>query len=295
VSTGSLAATWQVYGDLANIAHLERRLTLLDGGITDPDVCRQVLGATRPDFLFHLAAQSLPSESRRDPWPSLATNIRMQLNGLTVLLELGLDSRVLVVGSSEQYGRIGPEQLPVSEDTPFRPLNAYAVSKVTQEMLGLQYHRAHELAVMVVRPFNHIGPRQRLGFVAPDFAYQVATAEAGQREPVVRVGNLDVSRDFSDVVDVVRGYYLIATEGEPGEAYNLGSERAHSIADLLDLLVGSSRVELTVQRDSARTRAVDVPAIVSDCSKLRQSTGWTTTIPFEDSVARVLDYWRANL
>jgi GDP-4-dehydro-6-deoxy-D-mannose reductase len=284
-----------VYGDIANVAHLNGRIRMLDGGITEPAVCREVLEAAEPDYVFHLAAQSLPSEARRDPWPSLATNIRMQLNVLRGVLDLGLQSRVLVVGSSEQYGRIDSDQLPIDESSPFRPLNAYAVSKVAQEMLGLQFHLAHGLPVMVVRPFNHIGPRQRLGFVAPDFAYQVAMAEAGQRVPVVRVGNLDVSRDFSDVQDVIRGYHRIMTSGEPGQAYNLCSGRAHSISELLNLMVESSTVKLTVEQDSARRRKVDVPVVIGDYRKLRERTGWTPAIPFEKSVARVLHYWRQKL
>jgi len=190
---------------------------------------------------------------------------------------------------------VRPDELPIAEDTPLRPLNPYAVSKIAQEMLGLQYHLAHGLPVVMVRPFNHIGPRQRLGFVAPDFAHQVAEAEAGLREPVVEVGNLDVSRDFSDVRDIVRGYYLAITQGEPGEVYNLGSERAHSVRELLELLMAASRVKLEVRQDPLRLRPAEVPIMVSDCRKFRQRTGWQATIPFEQSVRDVLDYWRQRV
>jgi len=290
---------WQVagtvYGRLDNIAHLKEQLELYPAELSRLPVVIFVLEETRPDYIFHLAAQPIPSLSRRDPWPTLETNIRLQLNILHAAVQLGLDCRILVVGSGEEYGQVRPEELPITEDTPLRPLNPYAVSKIAQEMLGLQYHLAYGLSVVMVRPFNHIGPRQRLGFVAPDFASQVAEAEAGLREPVVEVGNLDVSRDFSDVRDIVRGYHLAITRGEAGEVYNLGSEQAHSVRELLELLLAASRVRLEVRQDPARLRAADVPIMVSDCRKFRQRTGWQTTIPFEQSVLDVLDYWRQKV
>lgn len=290
---------WQVagtvYGRLDNIAHLKERLELYPAELSRLPVVTFILQESRPDYIFHLAAQPIPSLSRRDPWPTLETNIRLALNILQAVLQLQLDCRILLVGSSEEYGRVRQDELPVTEDTPLRPLNVYGVSKIAQEMLGVQYHLAHGLPIVMVRSFNHIGPRQRLGFVAPDFAHQVAEAEAGLREPVVEVGNLHVSRDFSDVRDIVRGYHLAITQGEPGEVYNLGSEQARSIQELLDLLVAASRVKLEVRQDPARLRASDVPVMVSDCRKFRQRTGWRTVIPFEQSVRDVLDYWRQRV
>jgi len=290
---------WQVagtvYGRLDNIAHLKERLELYPAELSRLPVVTFILQESRPDYIFHLAAQPIPSLSRRDPWPTLETNIRLSLNILQAVLQLQLDCRILLVGSSEEYGRVRQDELPVTEDTPLRPLNVYGVSKIAQEMLGVQYHLAHGLPIVMVRSFNHIGPRQRLGFVAPDFAHQVAEAEAGLREPVVEVGNLHVSRDFSDVRDIVRGYHLAITQGEPGEVYNLGSEQARSIQELLDLLVAASRVKLEVRQDPARLRASDVPVMVSDCRKFRQRTGWRTVIPFEQSVRDVLDYWRQRV
>ena len=284
-----------VYGPLDNIIHLRERLALYPAELSRLPAAVSVLEETQPDVIIHLAAQAVPALSHHDPWPTLETNIRLQLNVLHAAMQLALDCRILVVGSGEEYGLVRPDELPIAEDTPLRPLNAYAVSKVAQEMLGLQYHLAHGLPVVVVRPFNHIGPRQRLGFVAPDFARQVAEAEAGLREPVMNVGNLDVSRDFSDVRDVVRGYHLAITQGEPGEVYNLGSEQARSVRELLEMLVAASRVKLEVRQDANRLRPADVPVMVSDCRKFRQRTGWQTTIPFEQSVRDVLDYWRQQV
>jgi GDP-4-dehydro-6-deoxy-D-mannose reductase len=176
-----------------------------------------------------------------------------------------------------------------------RPTSPYAVSKVAQDMLGLQYHLSHKLYTVRVRSFNHIGPRQRLGFVAPDFASQIAEAEAGLREPVIQVGNLESQRDFSDVRDVVWGYHLLITQGEAGEVYNLGSEQAHSVGGILEILLAMSKVPITVQQDPERVRPTDVPVIIGDCTKIRERTGWRPRIPFEQSLQDVLDYWREQV
>jgi GDP-4-dehydro-6-deoxy-D-mannose reductase len=178
---------WQVsgtvYGRLDNIIHLRERLTLFPAELSRLEVVRFIVEETQPDYIFHLAAQPIPSLSRYDPWFTLENNIRAQLNVLEVVAQLGISCRVLVVGSSEEYGAISPADLPIDEDTPLRPTSAYAVSKVTQDLLGLQYWLGQRVEAVRVRPFNHIGPRQRRGFVAPDFASQIAEIEAGLRPP----------------------------------------------------------------------------------------------------------------
>jgi len=293
------STSWQVsgtvYGSTENIAHIAGSLDLHRGDLRSLDTVLDIVGQVRPDYIFHLAAQPLVPLSRRDPWGTLETNIRMQLNILETVKRLCPECRVLVVGSSEEYGPVRSEDLPVDEDTPLRPANPYAVSKVTQDMLGLQYHLSDGLHTIRVRPFNHIGPRQRLGFVAPDFAKQIAEAEAGLREPVVRVGNLSAQRDFSDVRDVVRAYHLLITQGKAGEVYNIGSGQAHSIQELLDTLVSMSRVPITVEVDPERLRPADVPLIVCDSTRLRQCTGWQPIISFEQSLRDVLYYWRMQI
>jgi len=291
---------WQVagtvYGPYGNIKNLCGTLELYPAELSRLDVVSFILEQSRPDYIFHLAAQPLPSLSRRDPWGTLETNIRMQLNILQAVVDLKMDGcRILVVGSSEEYGLVYPDELPIKETNPFRPLNPYAVSKVGQDLLSLQYYLNYGVQAIRVRPFNHLGPRQRPGFVAPDFAQQIAEAEAGLREPVVRVGNLDVKRDFTDVRDVVRAYHLAITLGQPGEVYNIGSEQAHSIQELLDTLLAMSTVPITVERDTARARSSDMPLVVADCSKFRAQTGWQPVIPFEDTLRDVLDYWRAQV
>jgi GDP-4-dehydro-6-deoxy-D-mannose reductase len=287
---------WQVagtvYGPENNIEHLQDRLELYPAELSELETVTSIIERAKPDYVFHLAAQPIVSLSRRDPWMTLANNIRLQLNILEAVARLGLMARILVVGSSEEYGLVQPDELPIKETNPLRPTSPYAVSKVAQDMLGLQYHLSHKLFTVRVRPFNHIGPRQRLGFVAPDFARQIAKAEAGLKEPVIQVGSLKPKRDFSDVRDVVRGYHVALTEGEPGEVYNLGSEQAHSIGEMLDGLLSMASMPLKVEQDPARLRPADVSVVISDCSRLRTRTGWRATIPFEKSLQDVLDYWR---
>ncbi len=289
---------WQVagtvFGPYDNIAGLYSRLELYPAELSHLEVMTFILEQARPDAIFHLAAQPLVSASRHDPWGTLETNIRVQLNVLEGVARVRPDCRVLVVGSSEEYGPISPSDLPVDEDTPLRPASAYALSKVAQDLMGLQYYLTHRLHVVRVRPFNHIGPRQRTGFVAPDLASQIAAAEAGLQPPVIEVGNLAVRRDFSDVRDVVRAYVMLITHGEPGQVYNVGSGRSHSIQELLDTLLAMSRVPIQVQQDPARMRPSDVPDLVCDNRRIREQIGWQPTIPFEQSLRDILDYWRAQ-
>lgn len=284
-----------VFGPYANIADLCGTLELYPAELSRLDVVTFVLEQAQPDVLFHLAAQPLVSASRRDPWGTLETNIRMQLNVLEAVAQVSPDCRVLVVGSSEEYGLIGNKDLPIDEETPLRPLSPYAISKVAQDLLGLQYHLTHGLHVVRVRPFNHIGPRQRLGFVAPDFASQIAAAELGLEPPIIQVGNLEARRDFSDVRDIVRAYVSLITAGEPGEVYNAGSGESHAIQEVLDTLLAMSEAAIDVQQDPARMRPSEVPEVICDPDRIQKKIGWATEIPFEQSLQDVLAYWRAEM
>lgn len=284
-----------VYGPVNNIGHIQDRLELFPLELSELDTVVQLLEDSRPDFIFHLAAQPVVSLSRIDPWNTLANNIRMQLNFLEAMHRIGLKGRILVVGSSEEYGLVYPDELPVGEGNAFRPVNPYAVSKIAQDMLGLQYHLNHGLDVVRVRPFNHIGPRQSPGFVTPDFAKQIAEAEHGLRPPVMKVGNLKAMRDFSDARDVVRAYTLLMERGISGEVYNVGSGKAWAIQEVLDTLLGFARVEIAVEHDPARMRPSDMPIVVADITRLRQCTGWEPQISFEQSLRDVLAYWRQRV
>jgi GDP-4-dehydro-6-deoxy-D-mannose reductase len=248
-----------------------------------------------PDDIYHLAAQSFVPRSFENPWETLQNNIQGQLNVLHGVATIGLNARVLVVGSSEEYGPVRPDEVPITEEQPLCPANPYSVSKVAQDMLGLQYFISHGVRAIRVRPFNHIGPGQSERFVAPAFACQIAAIEQGQREPVIYVGNLSGKRDFTDVRDMVRAYRLLMEKGQPGEVYNIGAGETHSIQELLDILLSLTAIPIKVETDPARVRPLDVPIVVCDARKMREATGWGTTIRFEDTLRDILDDWRSRM
>jgi GDP-4-dehydro-6-deoxy-D-mannose reductase len=282
-----------VFGPDHNIRHLCDKLDLYPAELSHLPVVEFILDRARPDVVFHLAAMAVTGRSWKDPAATLQTNVSMQVNILQAVVNLDRPCRVFVVGSSEEYGSVPGDLLPVGEETPFRPMNPYAVSKVGQDMLGLQYYLSHGLDTVRVRPFNHIGPRQSLGFVTADFASQVAHIEVGLQEPVMRVGNLDSERDFTDVRDVVRAYHLLAMKGQSGQVYNVGSGQPHAVREILDILLAHSKVPIRIEPDSERMRPSDVPRIVCDYSRLHACTGWRPKIGLEHSLQDVLDYWRA--
>jgi GDP-4-dehydro-6-deoxy-D-mannose reductase len=250
------------------------------------------VGEIQPDYIFHLAAQSFVPSSFADPWDTLENNIRSQLNLLEAGRQSGRQIRFLVVGSNEEYGAPAAGELPQTEQSPLRPSNPYAVSKVGQDFLGLQYYLAYGVPVVRVRPYNHTGPKQSTRFVVPAFASQIARIEAGLQEPLMRVGNLDASRDFLDVRDIVRAYHLAVTDGEPGEVYNLASGRPQSIRALLETLLSYSEASIRVERDPARYRPVDVSVVYGSAKKFHRRTGWEPRIPFEQTLRDTLAYWR---
>ena len=283
------------YPDPPPPPHDPHRETLIGLDLREQDATHSMLDTYHPDYIIHLAAQSHVPTSYKDPWGTLENNIQGQLHLLQGCVTLKLQPRILVIGSSEEYGLVPPQDLPVDEDTPLRPLSPYALSKVAQDLMGLQYHLTHKLDVIRVRPFNHIGPRQGIGFVAPDFASQIAAIELGQQSPVMVVGNLAARRDFSDVRDVVRAYLALATQGQPGQVYNIGAGRSHSIQEMLDILLAMSKVPIEVKPDPNRMRPSDQPDIVCDATRLREATGWRTTIPFQQSMEDILEYWRQEM
>ena len=274
---------------------LGSRLQVVQANLADGKRVREIVEIARPDWIFHLAAQAFVPTAFADPAGTLANNIVGQVNLLEAVLALRIEPVIMVVGSNEEYGMVRPDELPIRETAPFRPANPYAVSKITQDMLGYQYHIAHGLPIVRVRPFNHLGPGQSERFVASDFAKQIAEIERGVRAPVIHVGNLEAERDFTDVRDIVRAYHLAVTVGHPGDVYNLGSGRAASIQHILDLLLAQARASIKVERDPARYRPVDIPRIVADCSKFRDLTGWHAEIPLEQTLSDTLAWWREKV
>lgn len=263
--------------------------------LKDAEAVQAALAEARPDAIYHLAAQAAVPRSFEDPWETLENNIRSQLHLILGLLALDLRPRMLVVSSAEVYGIVPAEQMPITEDMPLAPTNPYSVSKVTQDLLGLQYFLSHRLPVIRVRPFNHIGPGQGTAFAAAAFAVQIARIEQGVQPPVIEVGNLSAERDFTDVRDVVQAYRLALTRGEPGEVYNVCSGRAVSIQHMLDVLLSFSRVDVQVRVDPQRLRVVDRPLVVGSAARLKAATGWEPVVPLEESLLAVLEDARARV
>jgi len=280
---------------LDTVGHLEGRITLVDGDMTDAKRMRDVIGDIRPEFIFHLAAQSFVPASWESPDATLTNNIRGQLNVFEAVLQHELECRIQIAGSSEEYGLVMADEMPVVEDNPLRPLSPYAVSKVAQDMLAWQYFRSYGLDVVRTRGFNHTGPRRGEVFVVSDFARQIALIEAGRHEPVIRTGNLDARRDFTDVRDMVRGYLLALEKGEAGDVYNICFGRDIRIGDMLDRLLELSAAKISLEQDPARMRPSDVPVLLGSAAKFRSVTGWEPEIPFDRTLADTLDYWRARV
>jgi GDP-4-dehydro-6-deoxy-D-mannose reductase len=275
-----------------NIEHFRDRVSLVECDLRDASSVRDVVDDVRPEWIFHLAAQSFVPTSWTAPTESLVTNIVGQLNVFEAVKKLGIRPRIQLACSSEEYGLVLENELPIQETNPLRPLSPYAVSKVGQDMLGYQYWMSFQIPIIRTRGFNHEGPRRGPVFVCSDFAKQIADIEKGRRAPVVRVGNLEARRDFTDVRDVVRAYWLALEKGEPGEVYNIASGRAWTIREMLDLLLTMSSAKIKVEPDATRMRPSDVPVLVGDASKFRKRTGWTPEIPFERTMRDLLAYWR---
>ena len=249
----------------------------------------------RPDYIFHLAAQSSVAVSWKNPGLTIDVNIKGSVNVLDAVRELYYKPRVLLIGSGEEYGHIRPGETPISEDNHLGPGNLYAATKVCQNMIAKIYTTAYDMELIMVRAFNHIGPKQAPIFVVSDFCKQVVEIEKGVREPVMMVGNLKAMRDFTDVRDVVRAYALLVEHGKAGETYNVGSGHAVSIQDVLDLIISQSSAEVEVKVDPNKIRPVDVPIIEADTTKLREATGWERKIPLEQTIRETMDYWRQHI
>jgi GDP-4-dehydro-6-deoxy-D-mannose reductase len=278
------------------LAHLGRLVRIERCDLTEtPEAdLADLLRRKQPEVIYHLAAQANPQASVADPRGTWALNLGGALNLLEAVKASGLRPRVVLVGSGVCYGNPAPGFLPVTEACPLRPNNPYAASKAAADLLGVQHFLAHGTDAVMARPFNHAGPRQSPQYVLSALAQQVAEVEAG-RKPRVEVGNLDVVRDFTDVRDVVRGYRLLAERGTSGEVYNLGTGRGTKIADALATLARLARAPVEVHVDPARVRPVDQPLLVADPSKLRAVTGWEPRLTAEQTLADMLDHWRAAL
>jgi GDP-4-dehydro-6-deoxy-D-mannose reductase len=298
----ALAQGAEVFGSLRwrsrteNIEHLRGKVQLIDCDLRDVTAVRRLLATTSPSHVIHLAAQSFVGASWHTPGETLSTNIACQVNLLEEIRELKLVPRFLVIGTSEEYGQVHADELPIKETNPLRPLSPYGVSKVAQDLMGFQYFKSYGLPIMRSRAFNHEGPRRGEVFVTSNFAKQVAEIEAGLRTPVIFVGDLKPKRDYSDVRDIVRGYWLLLERGEPGEVYNLCSGRSWTIQQVLDFYLDRSRQKgIAVEIDPARLRPSDVMVLEGDAAKIRKAVSWEVEIPFERTLEDMLGYWRHRI
>lgn len=280
-----------------NIDRLLGVLHLVECDLRDLSSVQHLLDVAQPDYIVHLAAQSFVHASWHTPAETFHTNVLSQVNLLEAMRALPAPvRRFLAIGSSEEYGLVYDDELPVTETNPLRPLSPYAVSKVAQDLMGFQYFHSYGLPIIRTRAFNHEGPRRGDVFVTSNFARQIAEIEAGIRAPVIHVGNLKARRDYTDVRDIVRGYWRLLEAGQSGEVYNLCSGRDWAIQEVLDFLLAQSRVPgIKAEQDPTRLRPSDVPVLVGDASRIDRAVGWRPEIPFERTLTDLLDYWRQRV
>lgn len=305
---------WDVFGvcrwrsPLDNVAHLLERANRQDrlyfeyADLSDEISLLNVMNQVRPDYIFHLAAQSYPMTSFTAPIDTLNTNILGTCRLLeAVRLTQGCDPIIHVCASSEVFGKIPPEKKPatgIHEECPFHPASPYAISKVGTDLLGRYYAEAYGMKVMTTRMFTHTGPRRGDVFHESTFAKQIAMIEQGLMEPVIQVGNLDSLRTYADVRDAVRAYYMLVTaDPTPGEYYNIGGSHTCKVGDTLNTLISMSPMKgkIRVETDPKRLRPVDADLQVPDCTKFKVHTGWESQISYEKTMRDLLDYWRGRV
>ncbi len=278
---------------LKNIDAVKNRVSLTKLDLSSEKEVFELIDRIRPDIIFHLAAMASAADSFSSPAESVINNIHSQINLLEGIRRANLiDSKILVISSAEVYGDVDKNDLPIDENVSFRPTNPYAVSKLTQDFLGLQYFLSYNLKIIRVRPFNHIGPRQSPGFVVAAFAKKIVEIEKGKGNGVLTVGNLEAKRDFTDVRDMVKAYDLAVSIGALGEVYNLGSGISYKISDILDKLLSLSKAEIKIEVDKSLFRPSDNPDLVCNAAKFKKLTGWAPEIGIDITLKDTLDYWR---
>lgn len=289
----------QVYGTIRhrsnwdNILHIKNKMKVIDCNIVDAISVMQVIKGIKPDYIFHLAAQSFVPTSWKAPQDTLQTNIIGTVNILEAVREYIPECKVLVIGSSEEYGKVYENEIPIRESNPLRPLSPYGVSKVTQDLLAQQYHKSYGLNVYISRAFNHEGPRRGEVFVTSDFAKQIVEIENDKRS-IILVGNLDAIRDFTDVRDIVRAYWILVNKGVSGFPYNICSGEGTKIGDLLKMLISISEIfDFTIVQDEDKMRPSDVPILIGECSAMH-TLGWERNYSLNQTLTDILDYWRGR-
>ncbi|MDO9465272.1 MAG: GDP-mannose 4,6-dehydratase [bacterium] len=291
----------EVYGTIRwrskteNIEHIKDKLHLVQCNLNDASSVNDLIVDIRPDKIFHLAAQSFVPTSWNSPTETLTSNIIGELNIFEAIRRAKINPWMQIAGSSEEYGMVYSNETPIKETNPLRPLSPYGVSKVGQDLLAYQYYMSYKLNVVRTRAFNHTGPRRGDVFVCSEFAKRIAEIEKGKKEPVILVGNLDAQRDFTDVRDIVKAYWLGLDKCKPGEVYNICTGKAYKISEVMDILISLSKIKIEIKKDPAKMRPSDVPYLGGDSTKFREATGWKPEIPFERTLKDLLNYWREKV
>lgn len=273
---------------------LRGQVRMLELDVRQAERLADVLAETRPDTIYHMAAVVPIRIGLETPAAPLEANVIGTANLLEAVRKVGLNPRIVMAGSSEEYGRIYRDEVPVSEDQPLRPSNPYGVSKVAQTLLGIQYAHTYGMDLVVGRGFNLTGPGQSPDYACPAFARQIAEIESGLAEPVVRVGDLSARRDYNDVRDIARGYALLAEKGVAGEIYNVCTGTAHSMREIVDRLIALSGMAIRVEVDPARVRPAENPLIIGDNSKIVAATGYRPDYSLDQTLTDVLNTWRGR-
>jgi GDP-4-dehydro-6-deoxy-D-mannose reductase len=278
-----------------HIESIINKLHLEDADLLDTHSLYATINRIQPDYIFHLAAQSFVPTSWVSPSVTLEVNIVGSANLFEAVRMAGMDPVIQIACSSEEYVLVHENELPIKETNPLRPLSPYAVSKLAMDYLGYQYHQSYKVRIIRTRGFNHTGPRRGDTFAESNFAKQIALIEKGKQEPVIHVGNLEASRDYTDVRDMVRAYLLSVEKCDPGDVYNICTGSTIKIGDMLQMLLKMSKVKVQVKEDPARMRPSDVPVLLGDNKKFVSKTGWKAEIPFTKTMEDLLNYWRERV
>jgi len=279
----------------SNIDNILDKIEIFECDIRNYNSMRMIIEKVRPDEIYHLAAISFVPNSLKYPRLTFDTNLYGTLNLYQAVIEQKISPKILFIGSADEYGIVNENNLPIKENCPLNPVNPYSISKASADYLSFFYFKRDDLNIVRVRPFNHIGPRQAPDFVCSSFAKQIVEIEKGIRDPKIMVGNLEVKRDFTDVRDMVRAYWLALQRGKMGEVYNISSGRAIQIKELLDNLLELSSKNIEILKDPQRMRPSDNPVLLGDSAKFRGKSGWEPEIPLAKTLKDVLNYWRKVL
>jgi GDP-4-dehydro-6-deoxy-D-mannose reductase len=292
---------YEVYGlcrSRSKMDHIESiigKLHLEDADLLDSHSLYTTISRIQPDYVFHLAAQSFVPTSWVSPSVTLEVNIIGTANLFESVRQAKINPVIQIACSSEEYGLVHPQEVPIKETNPLRPQSPYAVSKVAMDYLGYQYFCSYKMRIIRTRGFNHTGPRRGETFVTSSFAKQIALIEKKKQPPILSVGNLESQRDWTDVRDMVKAYLLSAEKCDPGEVYNICMGKAVRVGDMLDLLLSMSKVKVEIHQDPSRMRPSEVPVLIGDNTKFVKKTGWKPEIPFEKTMEDLLNYWRQRV